>query len=359
MTAIVIGIPTFRRPRQLDALLASLGAGARRRPTSPSSSPTTPARPPRWRSPSATTPAIARCPSAGSPRSATRSSPRPAGLAPGWRWLAMLDDDGRVAPGWLAPLVACGETLRARISSAARSKASCRPTPGGWRATASSPAAAAPRPGAVATLNGAQNLMIARGLVDLLGTPLFRARLRPLGGRGLRPLPARRRGRRPHGLVRRGGGDRAGAAGAAARRGGCWRATIRPASTRARIDRGVRRGGRGPGRAALKGLAGAAARGAAAGLRGDLRRRGRRGADARPLRRPRRRAARRRERALRRAMTGRRPPARRRGDRAGAARPAAARALPPAARLRDRPRLPHRHAEPHRLPQPAPRAPAR
>ena len=206
------------------------------------------------------------------------------------------------APGWLPPLVACGERLRRRIWSAGRSRATCRRVPGAWRATASSPAAGAPRPGRSATLSGAQNLLIARGLVDLLGAPLFRSAYDRSGGED-------------YDLFRR-------AAAAGARMAWCaepWcTSRRRPEQLRpgrllaryystglytARIDRafdgaartwarrpeGARRGGAArPGRRAARRL--------------DAR--GRRGADARPLRRPRRRAARRRERPLRRAMTG-------------------------------------------------------
>ena len=110
--------------------------------------------------------------------------------------------------------------------------------------------------------------MIARGLVDLLGTPLFRSAYDRSGGED-------------YDLFRR-------AAAAGARMAWCAEAVVTepapPEQLRAgrllaryystglytaRIDRGfdgaVRTWG-----AALKGLAGAAARGAAAGLRGDL-----------------------------------------------------------------------------------------
>ena len=185
-----------------------------------------------------------------------------------WTWLAMLDDDGRVAPPWLAPLVACGETLDAHLVGGPVEAA----LPAGAGRLARNSLFAGRRraaTGRVAALNGAQNLMIARGLVDLLGTPLFQTAYDRSGGED-------------YDLFRR-------AAAAGARMAWCAEAVVTepapPEQLRARrllarycFDRPLHRsridrtstGRPGPGRSALKGLAGVAARGAAATLRGDL-----------------------------------------------------------------------------------------
>lgn len=94
-------------------------------------------------------------------------------LTPGWQRLIMLDDDGRVTPGWFAALLGAAERWRAdlvggpvegelppdanllaRHSLFARRKR--------WAT------------GGVPTLNTTQNLLIARSAFDKLGLPLFR-----------------------------------------------------------------------------------------------------------------------------------------------------------------------------------------
>ena len=266
MTAIVIGIPTFRRPRQLDALLASLA-------------------PERAGADVTVVVADNACEAAAlaiAERHDARYRPVPerglaavrnalvaeAGwVAPGWRWLAMLDDDGRVAPWWLTPLVACGEAFGAHLVGGPVE--GDLPTDAG-RLARNSLYAGRHRgaTGPVAMLGGAQNLLIGRGLVDLLGAPLFRA-------------PYDRSGGEDYDLFRR-------AAAAGARMAWCAEAVVHePAPpealaprrlfarywstglTTARIDRGFDGTARTWG-VALKGLAGSAARGSAAALRGDL-----------------------------------------------------------------------------------------
>jgi hypothetical protein len=264
MTAIVIGIPTFRRPRQLDALLTSLAperAGATVIVADNACE--------------AATLAVAE-------RHAAHYRPVPerglaavrnaliaeaAWLAPGWRWLAMLDDDGRVAPGWLAPLVACAETYDAHLVGG---PVEGDLPPDAGRLARNSVLAARRRgpTGPVPRLAGAQNLLISRELIDLLGTPLFRAACDRSGGED-------------YDLFRR-------TAAAGGRMAWCAEAVVhepappeqlrpRPLFARywstglttARIDRGFDGAPR-AWAAALRGLAGSAARGAGATLRGDL-----------------------------------------------------------------------------------------
>jgi succinoglycan biosynthesis protein ExoM len=266
MASIVIGIPTFRRPGQLDALLTSLA-------------------PDRARSGAAVVVADNACQAAAlavAERHGAHYRPVPerglaavrnalvaeAGwIAPGWRWLAMLDDDGRVAPDWLAPLVACGEAFGAHLVGG--------PVEGELPAHAGRLARnsilAGRRRGAtgpVAILSGAQNLLIHRAFLDLVGAPLFRAAYDRSGGEDCD-------------LFRR-------AAAAGARMAWCAEAIVveppppeqlRPRRVlarywstglcTARIDRGFDGAARTWG-AALKGLAGSALRGPAAALRGDL-----------------------------------------------------------------------------------------
>lgn len=94
-------------------------------------------------------------------------------VSPGWQRLIMLDDDGRVTPGWLSALLSAaarwgadlvggpvegelpqGANLLARHSLFAQRKR--------WPT------------GVVPTLNTTQNLLIARSTVEKLGLPLFR-----------------------------------------------------------------------------------------------------------------------------------------------------------------------------------------
>jgi len=266
MDDIVIGIPTFRRPDRLDALLASLvGERAAMAPLVIVAD----------NACEAAALAVAErhdaCyrPVAARGLAAVRNAlvAEACWLAPGWRWLAMLDDDGRVAPGWLAPLVACGESHAAHLVGG---PVEGDLPPDAGRLARNSVFAGRRRgaTGPVATLGGAQNLLIARDLVDLLGLPLFRADYDRSGGED-------------YDLFRR-------AAAAGARMAWCAEAVVhepappdalRPRRliarywstglTTARIDRGFD----GPARAwgaALRGLAGSAARGSAAALRGDL-----------------------------------------------------------------------------------------
>lgn len=265
MTDIVIGIPTFRRAWQLEALLASLA-------------------PERLGAEVTVIVADNGCEAAAlavAERHGVHYLPVPerglaavrnaivaeAGwIAPDWRWLAMLDDDGVVMPGWLAAIVASGERWDAHLVGG--------PVEGALPADASRFARNSiyagrlgAETGPTAALNGAQNLLVARALCGLIGTPLFRADFNASGGED-------------YDLFRR-------AAAAGARMVWCGEAVVRepapPEALRtrrlfaryyttglytARIDRRFD----GPARtwgAALRGLAGAAVRGGVAALYGD------------------------------------------------------------------------------------------
>lgn len=101
--------------------------------------------------------------------------------APDWRWLAMLDDDGLVTPGWLPNLITCGERFEAHLvggpvegvlpdSASFLARHSIFAQRRRWAT------------GLVDTLNTTQNLAISRRLLDLIPTPLFRAELGASGG---------------------------------------------------------------------------------------------------------------------------------------------------------------------------------
>lgn len=102
-------------------------------------------------------------------------------IAPQWRWLVMLDDDGYVTPGWFAALIKSAHQLDVDLlggpvegelppnaSELARNSVYARrnryPT------------------GVVTMLNGMQNVAIRRSLLPLLGEKLFDPRLGGSGG---------------------------------------------------------------------------------------------------------------------------------------------------------------------------------
>ena len=94
-------------------------------------------------------------------------------LTPGWQQLIMLDDDGRVTPGWLAALMGAAERWGADLVGG--------PVEGELPAHANLLArhslfAHRKRwvTGVVPTLNTTQNLLISRSVADRLGEPLFR-----------------------------------------------------------------------------------------------------------------------------------------------------------------------------------------
>lgn len=102
-------------------------------------------------------------------------------IAPGWRWLIMLDDDGQVLPGWFDALVGAAERLDADVAGG--------PVlgdlpPGSSRVARNSIYGGRPRfaTGTVTCLNGAQNIAIARRMIDRLQAPWFRPDLGLVGG---------------------------------------------------------------------------------------------------------------------------------------------------------------------------------
>jgi glycosyltransferase involved in cell wall biosynthesis len=100
---------------------------------------------------------------------------------PDWRWLLMLDDDGLVTPGWMHPLFATGEALKAHLVGGAVEGG--LPPDAGTLARNSIFASRRRWPtGCVPTLNGAQNLAIARKTLALVGEPLFRREYGASGG---------------------------------------------------------------------------------------------------------------------------------------------------------------------------------
>lgn len=92
---------------------------------------------------------------------------------PGWRRLIMLDDDGRVTPGWLAGLLATADRWGADLAGG---PVEGELPPGANVLARHSLFARRKRwpTGVVDTLNTTQNLLIARKAVDKLGLPLFR-----------------------------------------------------------------------------------------------------------------------------------------------------------------------------------------
>lgn len=183
--ALVIGIPTYRRPGQLHALLQSLLPELAAQPAlvivgdneCGSSAPAiVEAFRSRW--PDAVCVPV---PERGVAQ-VRNALVREAGeRAPGWQWLVMLDDDGLATPGWLQGLLRTGLAYGAHLV--------------GGPVRGVLPAGAGPlarnsifaarrrwRTGPVPTLNTTQNLAIARATPGLVGLPLFRAELGASGG---------------------------------------------------------------------------------------------------------------------------------------------------------------------------------
>lgn len=101
--------------------------------------------------------------------------------APEWEWLAMLDDDGLATKGWLSNLLGAGERFDAHLVGG--------PVEGQLPASAgllarNSIFASRRRwaTGPVTTLNTTQNLAIARKTLSLLGTSIFRSEYSLSGG---------------------------------------------------------------------------------------------------------------------------------------------------------------------------------
>lgn len=182
---LVIGIPTFRRPAQLRALLASLLPELQAHPALVivADNDCGQEAPQVIEQFQASWPA-ARCVpvSARGVAQVRNSLIAHAELElPGWRWLVMLDDDGLATPGWLERLLATGEQYQAHLVGGPVQGE--LPSGSSWLARNSVFAARGRWPtGLVSTLNTTQNLGISRRVLDLVPTPLFRNEYGASGG---------------------------------------------------------------------------------------------------------------------------------------------------------------------------------
>jgi glycosyltransferase involved in cell wall biosynthesis len=182
---LVIGIPTYRRPAQLRALLQSLLPELARQPAlvivgDNECGSAAPAVVEAFR---AQWPLAACVPVPERGVAQVRNAlVREAGeRAPGWQWLVMLDDDGLATPGWLEGLLRTGLAHGAHlVGGPVRGVLPA----GAGRLARNSIFAARRRwsTGPVPTLNTTQNLAIARATPALVGLPLFRAELGASGG---------------------------------------------------------------------------------------------------------------------------------------------------------------------------------
>jgi glycosyltransferase involved in cell wall biosynthesis len=176
LVEIVIGIPTFRRPRMLRALLRSLeGEVAGRNVLVIVADNECGTDAPQAVEEFARTMCAACCIAVqehglASVRNALVDAASK--QAPQWRWLVMLDDDGEVLPGWLGPLLAAGIRFDAHVVAGPV----LGPLPPGAGRLARNSVLAGRRrwpTGPVPMLNGAQNICISSGLADLMPPPWF------------------------------------------------------------------------------------------------------------------------------------------------------------------------------------------
>lgn len=182
---IVIGIPTYKRPELLAALLDSLlpelqGIGAHIVVADNDCGSDAPrvcdAFRARW-------PQIVCIPVAARGVAQVRNAlVRQAGQeSPDWRWLVMLDDDGTVTPGWLGHLLATGARFDSHLVGGPVE--GVLPADSNILARNSIFASRRRWPtGLVESLNTTQNLAIARSTLALLPEPLFRNEYGASGG---------------------------------------------------------------------------------------------------------------------------------------------------------------------------------
>lgn len=100
---------------------------------------------------------------------------------PDWRHLIMLDDDGLVTPGWFAHLMAGVDRFGADVTAGPV----LGELPAGASLLARNSVYAGRRrhpSGPVAMLNGAQNICVSRAVVDAIGDPWFPVHLGSAGG---------------------------------------------------------------------------------------------------------------------------------------------------------------------------------
>lgn len=100
---------------------------------------------------------------------------------PDWEWVVMVDDDGLVTSGWLSAITKTGNLLNTHLVGGPVIGV----LPEGANCLARNSIYAARRrwpTGLVSTLNQTQNLAISRRTLDLLQTPFFRTRYGASGG---------------------------------------------------------------------------------------------------------------------------------------------------------------------------------
>lgn len=101
--------------------------------------------------------------------------------APGWRYLIMLDDDGKVTPGWLAAMLKCAQTYEPHLLGGPVEGE----LPSGANVLARNSIYASRKrwaTGPVRLLNTTQNLLISSKVIDLVGTTLFQSKYKASGG---------------------------------------------------------------------------------------------------------------------------------------------------------------------------------
>ncbi|RTM05629.1 MAG: glycosyltransferase [Bradyrhizobiaceae bacterium] len=182
---IVIGIPTFRRPELLRILLDSLEAELAVQPAfvvvadndcGVEASAVVDAFKSRW-----SDIVCIPVPERGVAQVRNALVAAAGRFRPDWTWLLMLDDDGRVEPGWMQTILSCGETYQANLVGGPVE--GVLPEDAGLLVRNSVFASRRRWPtGPVGTLNTTQNLAISRRTLDLLAPPLFRNQYGATGG---------------------------------------------------------------------------------------------------------------------------------------------------------------------------------
>jgi succinoglycan biosynthesis protein ExoM len=182
---IVIGIPTFRRPELLAALLESLLPELEARPAQViiadndcgvDAPAVVEAFKEKW-------PHIVCIPVSARGVAQVRNAlvSAAAQLMPGWEWLLMLDDDGVVTQGWMSRLLATGTEFDVHLVGGPVEGV----LPNGANMLARNSIFASRRrwrTGLVPTLNTTQNLAISRRTLQLIQEPLFRNEYGASGG---------------------------------------------------------------------------------------------------------------------------------------------------------------------------------
>jgi succinoglycan biosynthesis protein ExoM len=182
---IVVGIPTFKRPAKLTALLESLLPELMRQKAlvvvadnecGTDALAVVKAFSQKW-------PAIFYIPVPERGVSAVRNAlvAQASIELPDWEWIVMVDDDGLVTPGWLSAITQTGEALNTHLVGGPV----VGPMPEWANCFARNSIYAARRrwsTGLVPTLNQTQNLAISKRALNLLKPPFFRAHYGASGG---------------------------------------------------------------------------------------------------------------------------------------------------------------------------------